>query len=88
MKFCIAKNIITIEKSNIIKIIKKTFKVSQISDVYSKYLLLMKNLKIDKNINISNNKIKEFIKEINIERLNNNPVKLNKKDISDIYSNL
>ena len=88
MKFCIFENLNTIKEVNKINIIKKIFKTNDMFKIYSQYLKLLKVLKIEKKINLKKNQINKFIKEINLERLNNNPIKLNKKNIIKIYSKI
>lgn len=78
------------EGANLInkKIILKLFKVKEIYQAYMEYKNLLKYNGIDTKINLSSNKIDLFMKEINIDRLSNNPVNLNKNYIKYIFSQI
>ena len=78
--------------------VKKTIsdltKILGVSNVYeAKEIIdnLIKNVGLEnslKNLNINKNDINKIISNINLERMKNNPRKLNKKQLRDIFNNL
>ena len=75
-------------KKQIKEAVEKLFKVKEIYQAYMEYKNLLKYNGIDTKINLSSNKIDLFMKEINIDRLSNNPVNLNKNYIKYIFSQI
>ena len=51
-------------------------------------MVILYFLNVDRKLGLDKRMIKKFVKEINIERLKNNPVKFNKKEIKNIYLDL
>lgn len=49
---------------------------------------LIKKYEINFNFQISDVKMKELVRSINVQRLSNFPLELTKEDILEIYSNL
>ena len=63
-------------------------KESIINQAYLEYRNLLKHNGINLSINLSSKKIDMFLKEINIDRLSNNPVNLDKDFLKYIYSQI
>lgn len=70
------------------KVILKLFKVKEINQAYLEYRNLLKHNGINLSINLSSKKIEMFLKEINKERLSNNPINLDKDFLKYIYSQI
>ena len=88
MKFLLKRTLNEINNNKKIKIYKKIFKVQSINLINSKFISLINSLNLDVKLNLKKSDIGRYIKEINIERLVNNPLNLSKKDIIDIYNKL
>ena len=73
------------------KIIFDSFDVKNINELYYKIKFLKKEANLEDsfrklNINIGSN-LNQILKQINILRLKNNPIPLNKKDIKYVLTN-
>ncbi len=70
------------------KVILKLFNSKEINQAYLEYRNLLKRNNINIKINLNSKKIDMFLKEINIDRLSNNPVNLDKDFIKYIFSQI
>ena len=88
MKHCIEKNLRSLKETKKLNIFKKIFKSNNIYEISNKYNNLLNSFNVNKKLSIGQKMINKFIKEVNIDRLKNNPVKISKSDIIEIYRKL
>ena len=88
MKLLLKKTLNEINNSKKIQIYKKIFKAKNINSINLNFIKLINSLDLNIKLNLKKKEIQKHIKQINIERLANNPLNLNKNDIIDIYNKL
>ena len=88
MKNCILQNLKSIQYSKKLYIFKKIFQNDDIYQISKSYLAILNFLNVDRRLKLDNKMINKFIKEINFDRLKNNPVEFNKIEIKKIYQKL
>ena len=88
MKYILKINLNKLGNSDKKRKILKLFKSRSLNDLIYKYEKIMSFNKCNYKLNLPDKKIDKISKEINIERLSNNPVFLSNHEIVDIYKSL